>query len=441
MNKAVILSTAMLLVLTCAAQGQQTGEIKLAPPYIDPVRGFSLRPPADTTCSRVVSANRLVIWTKRDSAKAPILWRLSLYARTDDNFKPGGDLAVHGRKLSTLLAKIEGFQAPPPRVIDVGPAKAINLRGVTTGKVRFWQRRVWVHLRGSKFLEVRMSGPVAQRDKLDAIASTVLKTLKLTDPKDAKAHRQAALKRGSDILKSLTDQKLTDALAADDQWFLYSRDGKSIGFMRQQETSSTSSGKSGCRVKSWIMMNLEGKRLKLHRDMFTTADRSIETWLETAQVVSPGRTVSMKEQGAKTGEQVDCEITVDKKNISQKPVNVPKENYLPRAMAWLLRKMVDLKAPSAQAFATYNGRSGNFNLRTFTVIGPEEIEVGGRKVTAVRVRDQLTAETQAADMWVDTSGNLLIMKTADGLVMERASEKAVERRFSKAKETIKSMGR
>jgi hypothetical protein len=79
-------------------------------------------------------------------------------------------------------------------------------------------------------------------------------------------------------------------------------------------------------------------------------------------------------------------------------------------------------------------------MRTFTVIGPEQIEAGGRKVNAIRVTDQLTAESQAADMWVDSSGKLLIMKTSDGLVMETASENAVERRFPNARKIIRAMG-
>jgi hypothetical protein len=131
---------------------------------------------------------------------------------------------------------------------------------------------------------------------------------------------------------------------------------------------------------------------------------------------------------------------VGPKKIKNKPASAPKDNYLPRAMAWLLRRMVNLKKPAPYAFATYNGRSGGFNLRTFTVVGPDEIEAGGRKVRAIRVTDQLTAETQAADMWVDLDGKLLIMNTADGLKMEIASDKAVERRFPQARETIKAMG-
>ncbi|MBL7221879.1 MAG: hypothetical protein ISS69_17350, partial [Phycisphaerae bacterium] len=63
MKKSVILTAAAILCLTPCAPGQEGGQIKLASPYIDPVRGFSLRPPVDTTRSRATSANRLVVWT------------------------------------------------------------------------------------------------------------------------------------------------------------------------------------------------------------------------------------------------------------------------------------------------------------------------------------------------------------------------------------------
>ena len=83
MKKSVILTAAAILCLTAPAPGEDTGEVKLASPYIDPVRGFSLRPPVNTTRLRMTSANRLVVWTRRQGPNAPILWRLSLYARTE----------------------------------------------------------------------------------------------------------------------------------------------------------------------------------------------------------------------------------------------------------------------------------------------------------------------------------------------------------------------
>ena len=441
MKKYVSVVAVLILCLTACARGEDTEVIKLGSPYIDPVRGFELRPPVNTTCSRVVSANKLVTWTRRRSPKAPILWSLSVYTRTDKKFKPGGNLLTYGRDLAARLAKTERFKAAPPRLIDLAGTKAVNLRGTTAGKAKFWQRRVWVYLRGSNFLEIRLSGPVSNREKLDTIASAVLKTLKIVDPKDTQKLRKAALARGTELLKAFSDKKITGVLDTTAQWFLFSRDKKVIGFMRQTEEPSSSSVKSGCRIKSWIVMNFDGKALKLHREMFTTADRSVETWVEIASMKSPGRTVSMKEKGSKSDAIIKCEITAGKQKQTQKPVNPPKDNYLPRAMAWLLRRMVNLKTPASYAFATYNGQTGRFNLRTFSVVGPDEIESAGRKVNAIRVTDQLTSETQAADMWVDMDGKLLIMKTDDGLVMEAASNQAVLRRFPKAQKTIKTMGK
>ncbi|MDP7289713.1 MAG: hypothetical protein QGH94_17155, partial [Phycisphaerae bacterium] len=140
MRTSVIIAAAIMLLNAWAPDAD--AEIKLAPRYIDPVRGFSLRPPVDTTFSRVTFANRLVSWTMRKSPKAPILWRLSVYGRTDETFKAGSNLLVFGRSLVGRLAKAEGFKAASPRIIEVAGAKALNLRGLTTGKARFWQRRV-----------------------------------------------------------------------------------------------------------------------------------------------------------------------------------------------------------------------------------------------------------------------------------------------------------
>ncbi|MBT3199581.1 MAG: hypothetical protein HN350_06650 [Phycisphaerales bacterium] len=441
MKKFVLITVAAVLCITACSQGQTTGEIKLGVPYIDPVKGFSLRPPLGTTCSRIASANRLVMWTMRKSPKAPILWRLSVYSRIDEQHKPGENLAAYGKKLGARLAKAEGFKAPAPRIIELPGAKAINLRGETSGKIKFWQRRAWIHLQSRTFLEVRISGPTSDREKLDAIASAVLKTLKIIDLKTAKAQRKTALVNGTALLKGLNAKKISGTLEAKPQWFLYHRDGQPIGFMRQIESTEAVAGKPGYRIKSCIMMKFDGKNLKLYRDLLASADRSVEKWTETAGIKASGRNVSMVEKGSKSDARIDCSITVGSKKTTQKPVDAPMDHYLPRGMAWLLSRLVDLKTPASYGFATYNGRAGNFDLRTFTVAGPAEIELAGHKVNAIAVTDQLTANTQTANMWVDTRGNLLIMKTADGLVMERASQKSVERRFPNALETIKSMGK
>ncbi|MDP7161937.1 MAG: hypothetical protein QF792_00400, partial [Phycisphaerae bacterium] len=98
------------------------------------------------------------------------------------------------------------------------------------------------------------------------------------------------------------------------------------------------------------------------------------------------------------------------------------------------------ETPASYAFATYDATGNNFNLRTFTVEGPEEIELSGRRVQAVRVTDQLSADAPPATMWIDKKGNLLIMEAAGGLVMEVATGQAVLRRFPNAEEIIKTMG-
>jgi len=441
MRKTAILRTAAVLCLAVCARVRAADEIKPGRLYIDPIRGFSLRPPADTARSRSTAANRLVTWSKRDKPGAPIIWRLSIYMRSDKAFKSGADLAVYGRDLAKRLARSETFQAAGPRIIEVAGAKAVNLRGVTTGRIRFWQRRVWIHRGGSKFLEIRISGPTDAKEKLDAIMTAVLKTVKLEDPKTVQTRRKTALTNGKELLKAFTGKKLAAIMSTKERWFLCRRGEDVAGYMLQTETAAGFGQKSGCRVKTWIVLNIGPKHvIKLRREMFTTADRMTESWTESWRQETGGTAAVASEHGTKNGARINCSATQDSKTTKNKPVDAPQVNYLPRAMAWLLHRMVDLKKPAAYAFATYNGGSGGFHLRTFTVIGPDEIEIGGRKVGAVRVTDQLRADAEATDMWLDADGNLLAMITADGLTMETAAKAAVLRRFSQAAKTIKAMG-
>jgi len=441
MKKAAILQAAAVLCLAACAGALKAGEIKLGRLYIDPIRGFSLRAPADTTRSRSAASQRLVTWVKREKPTAPILWRLSVYARSDKAFKPGGDLAAYATRLAGRLAKTEAFRVASPRIIEVARARAVNLRGVTAGRIRFWQRRVWIYLRRSQFLEIRISGPTDAQEKLDKIMTDVLKTVELIDPKTAQARRKTALTNGKELLKAFTDKKLAAVIRAKERWFLYRRGSDVIGYMLQTEAAARSGQKSGCRVKTWTVLHT-GKQqvIKLRREMFTTADREAESWTESGRFETARGATVAAERGTKNGAKINCSAEQNSKVTKNRPANAPQANYLPHAMAWLIHRMVDLKKPAAYAFATYNGRTGRFNLRTFTVVGPDRIEIGGRKADAVRVTDQLRADAEAADMWLDTDGNLLAMTTADGLTMETASRSSVLRRFGKAAETIKNMG-
>lgn len=435
---------ALLLIPLCAgalAAADQAAQIPLDQPYIDPLNGFSLRPPLKTTRTRTTAASRLVKWSRRDDRTGTILWTLSV-SRCSEPKLEGADPSAWAKQLASRLRKSDLFETGSYEIAPLAAKTALTFRGITKGRVKFWQRRVMIHLHKHEFLELRISGPINMQEKLDSIATAVLATLKITDPEVALARRKANLARGRELLDGLSDSKLRVLIRTRPQWFLYSSKGKPVGFMLKIESLLGPAGRKGYQVRTWMMLKVApGHLTQIRREMFATADRSAESWSETGRKTVDGKISRMSERGARTGEQITSTLLRGSKTKTNKPVKVPQAHYLPRAMAWLLHRMVDLKKPAAYAFATYDAARNDFNLRTFTVGKPQEIELGGRNVRAVRVTDQLSADSAPATMWLDEKGNLLTMQAAGGLVMEAASEQAVTRRFPNAKETIRSMGR
>jgi len=435
---------ALLLIPLCAgalAAADRAAHIPLDQPYIDPLHGFSLRPPLKTTRTRTTAPGRLVQWLRRDDRTGAILWTLSVSRRSEPKLK-GADPSAWARQLASRFRKSDLFETGSYEIAPLAARTALTFRGITKGRVKFWQRRVMIHLHKRAFLELRISGAVNMQEKLDSIATAVLATLEITDPKVALARRKANLARGRELLDGLSDGKLRSLIRARSQWFLYSSKGKPVGFMLKIESPLGPAGRKGYQVRTWMMLKAApGHLTEIRREMFATADRSAESWSETGRELVDGKISRMSERGAGTGGQIASTLVRGSKTKTNKPVKVPQAHYLPRAMAWLLHRMVDLKKPAGYAFAAYDAARNDFNLRTFTVGRPREIELGGRNVRAVRATDQLRADSAPATMWLDEKGNLLTMQAAGGLVMEAASEQAVTRRFPNARETIRNMGK
>jgi len=443
MTRTTPLPVLLLIPLSAGAvaAADQAARIPLDRPYVDPVNGFSLRPPLKTTRRRTTAAGRLVKWSRRDDRTGGILWTLSVSRRSEPKLQ-GADPGAWARQLASRLRKTDLFETGSYEIASLAARTALTFRGITKGRVKFWQRRVMIHLRKHEFLELRISGPINMQEKLDSIATAVLPTLKITDPEVSLARRKADLARGRELLDGLSDSKLSALIRSGPQWFVYTSKGKPVGFMLKIESLLGPAGRKGYHVRTWMMLKVApGQVTQIRREMFATADRSAESWSESGRETVHGKTSRMSERGTKSGDQITSTLVRRSKTKTNNPVKVPQANYLPRAMAWLLHRVVDLKKPAAYAFATYDAAGNDFNLRTFTVGKPLEIELGGRNARAVRATDQLSADSAPATMCLDEKGNLLTMQAAGGLVMEAASEQAVTRRFPNAKETIRSMGR
>ncbi len=412
-------------------------EIELDKRYVDTLRGFSLRPPAGTERRRDRVAARLVSWSMRDDESGAIAWTLSVLQATDDRKKI--DMKKYAETLKRQLEQVEGFVNVTTELSPVADKAAIHIRGVATG-VQMWQRQVWILVSTGRFLIIKITGPKNDAAHLDKICDAVLATIQITDPNELKKQRKEMLDRGQELLGSITDEKLARIIDNDARWFLMKLNKKDVGFMLMNEAITRNKGEHGYEVKQWIMMQIPNDRVRLMRCvMFTNSDRSVERWTQYLQEGSGQTAVQSGEDGIKQKDLIVCDISIaGKMSTHQKAVQ--DKIYLPKAMSFMLPRLVDLSKKTSYGFAVYASQSNSFDMRSLTVVGPDSITVDSRKVEAVHLIDRPAEDADPSDVWVDKKGKLLRIESPDGLVLEPAGKAAVLRQFPNAETIVNKLG-
>ena len=426
----------MAFFLVCALSDLAFGagereDLELARRYTDTVHGFSLRPPLGAERKREFSASRLVTWLKRDDKTGAIVWTLSVQRAAET--KEQIDIIPYSKALEEKLRKEDNYRIESRRLAPVGGARAIHFRG-ETGGIRFWQRQVWILRTGGEFLIVSISGPINIKTRLDAICQKVLDTLKLTDPTEAREARRKNLLVGQDFLAALTDARYSAAISETPQWFLLRFNGRAVGFQCIEEAAVRREDANGYEIKTWVMIELPQKQTRLlKRRMFVTGDQHLERSARRLQIGSDKDAKVIDEDVLKQNELIITNILMADGKLRTRKKRVPEKIYLSQATGMLLPRLIDLSKPYSCAFAVYNTERNDFDMRTFTVIGPERIMWNNRKVSAIHAEDQLAVGSEPAQLWLDTTGKLLRMQTEDGLIMVRSTASAVFRRFPRAR--------
>ena len=432
-----ILAGVALWVSMFGVAREAAGRVELDKRYVDPMHGFSLRPPAGTERRREFSAAKLVSWALRDEKSGAVVWTLTVLQAVEG--KPVTDLKPYAEALADKLRTEENFHMEKDFVLGpVAGKAAIDLRGLTGG-VQMWQRQVWVLAEPKRFLIVMISGSETMKAELDDVCSRVLATLQLSDPEEARQRQRKSIQRGQDFLAALNDAQFSAALEPGPTWFLLRMKDKDVGFRRVVEAPARVEGASGYKVTMWVLLDLPGLDVRLMKhEMFVTPDQTVETWSKRVQIGGDKSARVIDETALKQQDLLVCNSLEDRQTQTRKK-KVPDKIYLPQATGMTLPRLIDLKTPEAYAFAAYNSEQNDFDMRTFTVLGKETISFGGRNVEAIRATDQAAIDAEPATLLLDEKGRLLRME-ADGLEMERSTEQAVLRRFPKAAAIVKELG-
>jgi len=438
-NKAV---AAAVLSAICAWAAGGDEQIKLAPRYVDSRGGFSICPPEGCDRTRDLSPLRLVSWRKRDEKTKAIAWTLTVMRASEG--KAQVDLNAYAERLKTKLRQKENFEVEAAKVVKLAGREAIDLSGVTLGRLRVWTRQAWVQTAPGKFLIVKLTGPGHMKSQLDAICDEVMPTLQIIEPGVAQSRREANLAKGEALLALMTEEQLSGMVNTKPQWFLFHQGDKYLGFMKVVEYAARWEDLKGLEIKTYVSVKLagSGSEMLARQVMFTTADRQTERWLRTmwtangaAQMKPIGR-----EEGLKHKDIITCTVVAGG-SVKTRTLQVPQGNmpvYLPRAMNSLMWRVMDLRNTGGCAFAVYNTRANAFDMRTLTVVGPERIELDGKQTDTIRVTDQFAEDAGAEMTWLDKKGFLIRAERGD-LVITAAERNDVLEHFPKAEEIVNKM--
>ena len=399
--------------------------------YTDVFRGFSLCPPAGAERVRQASPRRLVGWVQRDGKTRAIRWSLEVLQTRHKPTKLS--IAEYTKAVAEELAKGQ-FKVRSRQIGTVAGKPAMHFRGIWSGALTLWRRQTWIRTAPGQHLVLNIAGAMSAQAEMDGILSAVAGSLKLFDPTPALVERGEGLKRGSEALGKLSEKLLRQMLEAKVRYFTIRRAGKTVGFLRFSESFAERDRVQGVWIVRYGMLKAaSGPRQLTREELFATADRSVE---RCKRVLIEGE--------GKAARRITQETLKDRNillaQVRQKGLptqsrrrTVPKTllpAYLPRAFDLVALRLIDRSKPRSFAFAVYNPAAHDFDLRTIRIVGPEKITLGGRQLSATRLTDQMAADAPVANVWVDSKGLLLRMRTAEGLTVERAERKAVIGKFA-----------
>ncbi len=421
-------------------------DIELASRYNAPLEGFSLKPPVKTDRLKDISPSLIVSWEKRDPRTGAILWTLSVHHQS---LPADMTTEAYGEAL-TKKFQVSRFRIDSQKILPFGETSAIYITGESAGTISRWNKQVWIRSEDERFLVLAIAGPTGLANRLEPIIDAVAGTVELTDRSQAIKDRQASIIRGGQLLADLTSEKLVGLLEARPQWFLFSMKGETVGFMKVVEARTKlpqahAAAIDGVGITQWLKIQIAGDQARmLRREALTTADRKFERWSESIIIGQNQSTVVIGEEGLRQANLIVCTSKAQGREKRNPPKQIPPKIdviYLPRAMGNLLPRLVDLSETGTYGFGAYSSEVNDFDLRTLTVKGAEKINFGGRIITAIALADQKTADQEPTQVWVDKTGLILKMSTADGLTMQRATLRDVKNVYRDAEPLVKAMDR
>ena len=427
-------------------------------PYTDKLNGFSILPPETATRNPRKSPGTIAEWFCYNPKTKAVKWTLRVRRVTKVGSET--DIESFAQMFAKELGSQENTTITDKKVLEISGQDAIAITGTTVGKVdgksqKIYFRRLWVRtafekvevdmgeskvtLVNSEFLLFELVAPLIDRDIADSVWEKVTGSLEILDVEKTLTQLKENSERAKVFLQNLWENKTLTSISSDPSWYLVFVDDKPVGWVMMQGKAVRRNYIDGFELRLCSMRQEPDKQVLLaRRQLFVDPKLQAGFWRIYSQVGSGPDSVLSSEEGLLRGNKIICNI-YNGNSLEAREKDVPREVrdiLLPKAIGLLFPLLVDVNKQVGYTFAEYSSGKNKFNMRTFTVLGPEWIDIRGSRTLAVKITDQPYLEADPADLWLGKDGSILRCKAGNSII-ESSTRQQVLGYFPKANLYVK----
>lgn len=408
----------------------------LGPEYVDGSFGFGVRPMAGATINRqkrtVEGRTQLAQFVRLE-----IGWSMALRLWVAD--RPVDVQAARQDTGAKLVLQYPDLNITQADAVQIDSRPSVRLAATFSNEGQNWLRQqAFIPLRGKHYILVVLTTPADDSGVATEAFSQILGSFQAVRTEKQQEQLDAALVRGTTLLKTLADDgKGVSAKANPITYLRTTRDGDPIGFIEIEERSASIERKTGLRIaqRAWLF-SPDGGTQYMQEDKFVADDLTYDEWRNFSQILpSKGadpkpRLVVSVEGGIRRNDQLVVEFSnqVGVTEKQDKAIQVER-SYAPAAWPLVLPRMVDLNKPELYAFSMYDTERRGLVMRVFRVLGPTQITITGSRVSAFRIEDSEGLVPPISEIDVDKDGRVLRL-VSGSVEMSVATKGQIEQEFA-----------
>ena len=408
----------------------------LADVYVDGSFGFSLRPPAYCVTIREkkpigVADVEVVRFHNTD-------YRWSLTVRFAKTTQPLDAKLVRDEITRDLTKNYRDVQE-----IDFAEQRIAEREGYryaasfVVENTRLLRQQAIVRFKPTEYFALVLITLDADRELVRPMFDKIVASFDVLRTEVMEQRITAGLKRGKDLLAAVRGgEKTLPGRKLEQRYLRFVLDGEEVGFVQVFQAANKRKGLTGIEIKEfgWLF-NADGSITHLRHDMFLADNLDFEAWenrVTTLTVPAEDGTRGLLvdvEQGLRRADTLVVKFVAaaGATKLRDKVLEVS-DTYGSAAWLALLPRLLDLSQPETYCFGAYRSDQRGIGLRTFEVIGPDQVKVDGQTVPAVKILDSEGLVPPINALYVDKEGRLLRV-VAGPLEMISTSQENCERKY------------